>query len=261
MAVSCNYSVTREGENFVAQHTLTYQISGSLTLSDGKSEYSTSKGSLTLVARNQLLKFLKKPEGKDPFRSLSIYIAQDFLKAFALEQNISINPKERLKHELIVPVGKGRLIENYLQSILGYVQEDALDDSLMTDVKLREGLLLLIKANPQIATVLFDFSEPYKIDLRDFMLQNYHFNVQLERFARLTGRSLAAFKRDFINEFGIPPGRWLTQKRLEEAYKLLKETERSPSEIYLDLGFEDLSHFSHAFKKQFGVPPSQLNGQ
>jgi AraC-like DNA-binding protein len=37
---------------------------------------------------------------------------------------------------------------------------------------------------------------------------------------------------------------------------LIKEKGRRASDIYLDLGFEDLSHFSFAFKKQFGVPPS-----
>ncbi|WP_310588831.1 helix-turn-helix domain-containing protein [Dyadobacter flavalbus] len=31
-----------------------------------------------------------------------------------------------------------------------------------------------------------------------------------------------------------------------------------PSDVYLEVGFEDLSHFSYVFKKQFGKAPSQL---
>ncbi|HEY1202912.1 MAG TPA: AraC family transcriptional regulator [Niastella sp.] len=34
------------------------------------------------------------------------------------------------------------------------------------------------------------------------------------------------------------------------------EKKKKPSTIYLDLGFESLSHFSHSFKKKFGKTPS-----
>jgi AraC-like DNA-binding protein len=90
------------------------------------------------------------------------------------------------------------------------------------------------------------------------MKKNFHFNVQLDRFAYLTGRSLATFKRDFQRIFDISPSRWLIQKRLQEAYYQIKEKGKTPSEVYLEVGFEDLSHFSFAFKKQFGMPPSKV---
>jgi AraC-like DNA-binding protein len=45
---------------------------------------------------------------------------------------------------------------------------------------------------------------------------------------------------------------------LESAYYLIKDKGMKPSEIYLDLGFTDLSHFSFAFKKAYQIPPSKL---
>lgn len=62
----------------------------------------------------------------------------------------------------------------------------------------------------------------------------------------------------FERVFQTTPARWLTQKRLDTAHFLLTEKKQKPSDIYLELGFEDLSHFSYAFKKRFGYPPSQL---
>ena len=105
---------------------------------------------------------------------------------------------------------------------------------------------------------MFDFNEPGKIDLEAFMKKNFHFNVEMKRFAYLTGRSLATFKRDFEKIFDMPPSRWLLQRRLQEAYYLIKEKGKTASDIYLDVGFEDLSHFSFAFKKIYGVAPSRL---
>jgi AraC-like DNA-binding protein len=83
----------------------------------------------------------------------------------------------------------------------------------------------------------------------------------LERFAYLTGRSLSTFQRDFAKIFRETPSRWLLQKRLKEAYYLIKEKGMKSSDIYLDLGFEDLSHFSYVFKKQFGLTATELASQ
>jgi AraC-like DNA-binding protein len=97
------------------------------------------------------------------------------------------------------------------------------------------------------------------LDLEPYMNANYKFNVSIEKFAYLTGRSLSAFKRDFEKVFNATPSHWLVQKRLQEAYFLIEKQHKKPSDIYVELGFEDLSHFSFAFKKLFGIAPTQVH--
>jgi len=80
----------------------------------------------------------------------------------------------------------------------------------------------------------------------------------MQRFAYMTGRSISAFKRDFKQIFNDTPNHWLVQKRLQEAHFLIEKQAKKPSEIYFDLGFKDLSHFSFAFKKQFGLAPTEI---
>jgi len=132
----------------------------------------------------------------------------------------------------------------------------------MTDemgiLKVKEGVKLLLLALPALRNFLFDFAQPYKIDLEKFMLGNFHFNVPVEKFAQLTGRSLAGFKRDFQKTFGLPPRHWLQDKRLNVAKYLIENKHQKPSAIYLNLGFESLSHFSYSFKKKFGKAPTEL---
>jgi len=82
------------------------------------------------------------------------------------------------------------------------------------------------------------------------------FNMPLERFGYLTGRSLSTFNRDFRKVFQVTPQRWLTQKRLELAFYHLSEKSKKPSDVFMEVGFEDLSHFSYAFKKHYGFAPS-----
>ena len=128
-------------------------------------------------------------------------------------------------------------------------------------MKREELLIILLQAQPELAGLFFDYGIPQKISIEGFMNRNYKFNVGIERFAFMTGRSLSAFKRDFKEIFNETPNRWLVQKRLQEACFLIEKENKKPSEIYLDLGFETLSHFSFAFKKQFGLTPTGLTGQ
>lgn len=108
--------------------------------------------------------------------------------------------------------------------------------------------------------MLFDFAEPFKIDLESYMNDNYKSDLDISEFAHYTGRSLSAFKKDFGETFHLTPGRWLTKRRLQEARRLMENGEK-PLEVYLQVGFKNLSHFSTAFKREYGFPPSELKAK
>ncbi|WP_225321399.1 helix-turn-helix domain-containing protein [Rhizosphaericola mali] len=123
---------------------------------------------------------------------------------------------------------------------------------------MEEALTILRTLDKNIDNLLADFSEPYKINLSDFMEENFMFNMPLEKFGYLTGRSIATFNRDFRKTFHTTPQKWLTQKRLELAHYQIAEKHQKPAEVYLESGFENLSHFYFAFKKHFGYAPTEI---
>ncbi|UBM58653.1 AraC family transcriptional regulator [Marinilongibacter aquaticus] len=254
---SCYHSLNRDGEHFVPQHALSFQIAGSMVFTDGINEYSATSGAFRLVRRNQLLKYTKQPPEQGSFESLNFHLSQDMLKEFA-----NIHHLKAEAHSLAKPVIDLKItpvLQSYLQSLLEYQKLGALNEQSLIDLKLKECLQFVLLANPELTNILFDFSEPYKIDLEAFMVKNYHFNVRIDRFAYLTGRSLATFKRDFQKIFQTSPRQWLQERRLQEAHYLLAHKDQTASKVYLDLGFENLSHFSYSFKKLFGYPPSSIS--
>lgn len=253
---SCYYERSREGEQFVPEHVLSYQLSGTLELNDGHKTYVYQPGDLRFVKRNRLVKFSKQPPENGEFRSLSIYLSQEVLQDFCKEYPHSAVPQA--SGDAVLELPSSPLLRSYIESLLPYENAQAPFSPSLLALKLKEAILVLLQTAPELKDVLFDFDPPGKIDLAAFMNRNFHFNVQLSRFAYLTGRSLAAFKRDFEKIFHTSPGKWLVQRRLEEAYYQIKNKGRAPSDVYLDLGFEDLSHFSFAFKKVYGISPSRV---
>lgn len=128
----------------------------------------------------------------------------------------------------------------------------------LASLKITEAISILREIDKGIDNILANFDEPGKIDLIDFMQRNFMFNMPMEKLGYLTGRSLSTFNRDFKKYFNTTPQKWLTKKRLELAHYHLAENKKKPTEIYYEVGFENLSHFSYAFKKQFGYAPTSL---
>ncbi|SFW86163.1 helix-turn-helix domain-containing protein [Chitinophaga sancti] len=130
--------------------------------------------------------------------------------------------------------------------------------STIADIKLTEAITILRTIDPSIDHILANFEDPHKLDLINFMEKHYMFNMTLEKFSYLTGRSLSTFHRDFKKKFNASPQKWLTRKRLELAHYQISEKNKKPVEVYLDAGFEYLSHFSFAFKNTMDIHPTKL---
>src|SRR5690606_521749 len=134
------------------------------------------------------------------------------------------------------------LLESCLASVIPYFDvKEPFPDNLAL-LKITEAISIIRTIDPDIDSVLANFEDPYKVELVSFMERNYMFNMPLEKFGYLTGRSLTTFKRDFKKAFNTTPQKWLTQKRLELAHYELAEKKRKAIDVCYEIGFENLSH-------------------
>ena len=246
-----------EWNGFLAESILAIQISGKTIIETSNQKLTSQAGDMLLIHKHQLVRFIKMPfDGKD-YQTITIILNNDVLRRFALKMDIVITERHNDKANIFIP--KNEYLTGFFKSLIPYGEnlQNKMTSNL-THLKVEEAIELLLHSMPQLKSFLFDFSEPYKIDLENFMVRNYQFNVPIDKFAKLTGRSLAGFKRDFKKAFNMPPRQWLQEKRLAEAHYLIEKKNKKPANIYLELGFESLSHFSNTFKKQYGYTPTQL---
>jgi AraC-like DNA-binding protein len=91
---------------------------------------------------------------------------------------------------------------------------------------------------------------------RDAMDRDYAKTLDIPALARIAYVSEAHFIRTFRATFGEAPHRYLQRRRVERAMFLLRETDRSVSEICLDVGFTSLGTFTRTFGAIVGDPPT-----
>ena len=92
---------------------------------------------------------------------------------------------------------------------------------------------------------------------RDFADLRYAEPIGIDDMAAAAGLSRAHFSREFSRTFGESPKAYLMTRRMERAAALLRNTDRSVSEICLDVGLVGLGSFTTSFKQHFGRTPAQ----
>ena len=81
--------------------------------------------------------------------------------------------------------------------------------------------------------------------------------VPLSELARRVGISVRQIERLFKEQVGMGPSVFYLQRRLERARTLLRQTLQPIREVAVECGFGSTAHFSHAYKKAFGLPPTR----
>jgi len=91
---------------------------------------------------------------------------------------------------------------------------------------------------------------------RDAMDRAYAEPLDVRAVAAVAYISPAHFSRSFRDVFGETPHRYLQRRRVERSMFLLRETDRSVTDICFDVGFTSLGTFSRTFRKVVGETPS-----
>ncbi len=113
------------------------------------------------------------------------------------------------------------------------------------------GGCALSSGQPQALT------EPERNALLAFIERNLDKPIRTSRLAAIVNKAERTFSRLFMSSFKVSPQRYVSELRIAEAKRLLRNTEWSLADISLAVGFSSQSNFTAAFTKAQGISPSQ----
>ena len=230
----------------------------------GRKTWRSSSGSVT--AEQGQAVFIKKGVRTvekfcdENYSAMVFFITNDFVRGIVdelvgnrINQTIDNIPKES---EIKLNIDDG--LASYFQSMAVYfASKDKLHDSILL-LKLKELIISIYVSddNHNITDYFQSLTHFRSPSIIETMELNFRKNLSMNEFAQLCHRSYSSFKRDFQSQYSESPGKWLLNKRLDYSVFLLLSSEKRVSDIVIDSGFVDISHYSKAFKKKFGDSPT-----
>lgn len=205
--------------------------SGHCLMTEKLSEIKNYRSILLFFTNEILLKFIRKTVLKRNIssvcKSVHSFKYDEFIKRFVLSlSDISVLSKNTQTNMLYI---KFEEIMLYLTEIYG------------------TGFLYSLLKNSDDATQRF----------RRTVESNQLSKLTLKELAFLCNMSISTFKREFEKHYATSPIKWFQNKRLEHAHYLMNKEQKSSSDIYLEIGYENLSSFIKAYKSKYGMTPKQ----
>lgn len=241
----------------VYDHTLIYVQSGELEVVNGDETLKLHRGDCVFIRKDTRVKLNKYCLGDEPFRSVGFVFTRQYLFEYYKSLSRGQLPMNARRGEASVMLINNRPdLMGLFMSLLPYFDSDEEPKKEWTELKQKEGLLALLNTDENLYASLFDFADPWKIDLLDFMNKNYMFDLSMKEIAGYTGRSLSTLKRDFKKVSDLTPRKWILRKRLSVAHELLTTRQgASVNDVMFEVGFTSPSYFSRAYKNQYGTSP------
>jgi AraC-like DNA-binding protein len=240
-----------------AEHNYIYYV---LT---GKKTLHTIDSSLTLTTGS--IAFIKKGACiveqffDEPFCIVVFIMPDSFIRSF-LKDYATAEKSKGIETPPIISIHDDSMTRNFYQTIIPYFAATENVPEEILELKFKELLLSILHnpANDQLHQYLLSIRDQQATSIQSIMENNYAYNLGIDAYARMTNRSVSSFKRDFQAIYKTTPGRWLLEKKLNQAKKLLVQTNDPVASVAFDSGFENTAHFSRAFKQKTGATPLEF---
>lgn len=244
------------------EYALNYVYSGEMILDNGTEKIHVRKGECVFIPRDHHITMYKKTYMGERYCGIFLMFTRSFLREMYVRLGINRLPQKNRAPKLdkgVIKLPATVELASLFASMTPYFNPSVKPKDNFMELKLQEGLMALLAIDERFVPTMFDFNQPWKIDILEFMEANFMCDLSMEEIAHYTGRSLATFKRDFKRISHLTPEKWLIKRRLEKAYELMKTGNRKVVDVYAEVGFRNPSHFSTAFKKEFGVAPTAIS--
>lgn len=196
----------------------------------------------------------------EKYNSLVVFfpaqLAHAFIEKYLINKPVPQHLNEAAEQDAFFKFQQTPYITTYINGLIQLIKKGLSVPSALLLHKLEELFLFLMESFPaQLSRIFRPVVSDNANKLREIVEANILKNLTLTELAFLANRSLATFKRDFEKEYQVSPGKYIRERKLDAAQHQLKGGV-SIHEIYLQLGYDNVSNFAAAFKKRFGLSPA-----
>jgi len=196
----------------------------------------------------------------DNYRSILLFFSNDRMIEFINKYNISLNHNSQPSS--VYTFVYDDFTSRFIESLSEINKLPIATKNRLLNLKLEEILLYLLELHG--SDFLLSFLSNNNNQTQKFtqtIESNILNKLTLNELAFLCNMSLSTFKREFEKQYAESPSKWFQNKRLEYAHTLLTHKNKTVSEIYLEVGYENISSFIQAYKSKYGITPKQHTKQ
>lgn len=259
-----NSSTTENFDAFLTHHALVYILSGVKQIKVAHSTFSINPGELFLIPRGEYV-MSEYIAGEHGFQSIMLFFNQKVARYVAdgLEKRMPHVQSEVKKKEAIKIIPQNPEIRELYRSLIAYSTGNSPFLAEIIHLKFMELIYMLLDSPYQkvILSFLLDAAR-YEQPTLSSVLELYLYSpLTVDKLAKLSGRSLSNFKREFSQKYGDSPKKWIRKKKLEHAAFLLDTSDKSIEEISADCGFVSSTHFARLFKEYYSTTPTEYRAK
>ncbi len=238
------------------KNTFSFLQEGTKEVFFDNSAYAIDNSQFLLMKSGHCLMTEKLSNDSEHYRSVLFFFSDEevfkFLRKFKLETSNSkkLYSTYSFKYD--------SFIKRFVESLLDISKFSKSIQENMLKTKLEEIMLYLVDLKGlDFLYSLVNNSDNQNQKFIQTIESNRLNKLTIKELSFLSNMSVSTFKREFEKNFKRSPSKWFQDKRLEHSAFLLKNESKRPSDIFEEIGYENLSNFIQAFKTKFGVTPKQ----
>lgn len=244
-------------EGYISNHVISILLAGQQKIKTYEEQLITiNAGEILFIPRGLYHITDLIPKGGH-FHSVLFYFGDDLIQEFL--STVKIGKIDKTSVPEFLKLGTAPTINLFAKSLIQVYQTQNLANKNFLDLKILELLHLInvVVTEKKFTEFLFQLTLPKKRNIKTFIENNFDKPLNIKDYAYLTGRSVSTFRREFKDQFQTTPKKWLKEKRIEKAVKLIDAQTLSVTELAYEVGYENISYFIKAFKLQTGLSPKQ----
>ncbi len=238
------------------KNTFSFLQEGTKEVFFDNSSYAINNAQFLLMKSGHCLMTEKLSNVQENYRSILLFFSNEAVLKFI--RKFELNPTGSNTYFSTYSFDYDSFIKTFVKSILDISKLSKSLQKHILEAKFDEIMLYLIEVKGvDFLYSLINNSDNHTRKFIQIVESNKLNKLTIKELSFLSNMSISTFKREFEKHFHSSPSKWFQEKRLEHSAFLLKNKSKRASDIFEEIGYENLSNFIQAFKVKFGVTPKQ----